>query len=150
MAHNRRDDSMGMFLSRLFTILLVVLLALILISLTARFQRSLLGLALIIALGLLAFYWARELRKAASSRRAVEKYPVELIEKDELILLTAQVPGPEEEVKVELRGTKLLLMGGRGFRRIIKLPCRATILTRSYLNGVLHLQLRKTIESKAQ
>jgi len=151
MAHNRRGDSMGVFLSRLFTILLVILLALILISLTARFQRSLLGLALIITLGLLAFYWTRELRKAVlSSRRALEKYPVELIEKDELILLTAQVPGPEEEVRVELRGTKLLLMGGRGFRRIIKLPCRATILTRSYLNGVLHLQLRKTIESKAQ
>jgi len=150
MARSRRDDSMGVFLSRLFTIVLVILIALIFISLTARFQRSLLGLALIMALGLLAFYWTRELRKAVSSRRAIEKYPVELIEKDELILLTAQVPGPEEEVRVELRGTKLLLMGGRGFRRIIKLPCRATILTRSYLNGVLHLQLRKTIESRAQ
>ncbi|MCL7383235.1 MAG: Hsp20/alpha crystallin family protein [Thaumarchaeota archaeon] len=150
MARSRRDDSMGVFLSRLFTIVLVILIALILISLTARFQRSLLGLALIMALGLLAFYWTRELRKAVSSRRAIEKYPVELIEKDELILLTAQVPGPEEEVRVELRGTKLLLMGGRGFRRIVKLPCRATILTRSYLNGVLHLQLRKTIESRAQ
>ncbi len=150
MTHNRRDYSTGIFLSRLFMILLVIILALILISLTARFQRSLLGLALIIAIGLLAFYWSRELRKAMSSRRAVEKYPIELIEKDELILLTAQVPGPEEEVRVELRGTKLLLMGGRGFKRIIKLPCRATILNRSYLNGVLHLQLRKTIESRAQ
>ncbi|MEM3819069.1 MAG: Hsp20/alpha crystallin family protein [Nitrososphaerota archaeon] len=137
-------------LSKVFTVLLVILLALIFVSLTARFQRSLLGLAMVIALGLLSFYWVRELRKAISSRTAVEKYPVEIIEKDGLILLTAQVPGPEEEVKVELKGTKLLVMGGRGFRRIIKLPYRATILTRSYLNGVLHLQLRKTIESEVQ
>lgn len=150
MARGEGRSETGIFLSRLFTILLLALLALIIISLTARFQRSLLGLALVIALGLLGFYWIKELRKAVSSRRALEKYPIELIEKDELILLTAQVPGPEEEVRVELRGTKLLLMGGRGFKRIIKLPCRATILTRSYLNGVLHLQLRKTVESRAQ
>lgn len=150
MARDKSDSKTGSLLSKLFTVLLVILLALILVSLTARFQRSLLGLALVIALGLLAFYWVRELRKAVSSRMTVEKYPVEIIEKDGLILLTAQVPGPEEEVKVELKGTKLLVMGGKGFRRIIKLPYRATILTRSYLNGVLHLQLRKTIESEIQ
>ncbi|MEM1583992.1 MAG: Hsp20/alpha crystallin family protein [Nitrososphaerota archaeon] len=150
MAHDKSDYKTWPLLSKVFTVLLVILLALIFVSLTARFQRSLLGLAMVIALGLLSFYWVRELRKAISSRTAVEKYPVEIIEKDGLILLTAQVPGPEEEVKVELKGTKLLVMGGRGFRRIIKLPYRATILTRSYLNGVLHLQLRKTIESEVQ
>lgn len=150
MARDRSDYRTGPLLSKLFTILVVILLALILISLTARFQRSLLGLALVIALGLLAFYWIRELRKAVSGRMAIERYPVEMIEKDGLILLTAQVPGPEEEVRVELKGTRLLLTGGKGFRRIIKLPCKTTILTRSYLNGVLHIQLRKTIENKAQ
>lgn len=149
MARDRSDNRVGPLLSKLFTILLVILLALMLVSLTARFQRSLLGIALVIALGLLAFYWVRELRKAVSIRRPVEKYPIEIIEKDELILLTAQVPGPEEEIRVELKGTKLLVMGGNGFRRIIKLPCKVTILTRSYLNGVLHLQLRKTFECQA-
>lgn len=150
MARGGRKSDTGTFLSRLFMILLLTLLALITISLTTRFQRSLVGLALVIALVLLGFYWIRELRRAVSSRRTVEKYPIELIERDELILLTAEVPGPEEEVKVELRGNKLLVMGGRGFKRIIKLPCNATILTRSYLNGVLHLQLRKTVETRAQ
>ncbi|MCS7126749.1 MAG: hypothetical protein NZ929_07570 [Aigarchaeota archaeon] len=133
----------GSLISKIFTLMLLVLLALIIISLTARFQRSLLGVALVISLTLLGFYWFRELKKALTSRRYVEKYSVELIEKDELILLTAQVPGPEEEVAVELKGEKLLVRGGGGFKRIVKLPCKASILRRSYINGVLHLQLRK-------
>lgn len=143
MAGGRSRIKTGPTFSKIFTAILIIFLVLVIISLTARFQRSLLGLALVIALTLLGFYWFRELRKALISRRYVEKYPIELIEKDGLILLTAQVPGPEEEVVVELRGEKLLVKGGGGFKRIVKLPYKVSILTRTYLNGVLHLQLRK-------
>lgn len=142
MVEGRRSRTFLM-LPRIFTAILLVLLALMIVSLVARFQRGLLGIALVISLGLLAFYWLRELRKAITARRYVEKYPVEIIEKDGMILLTAQVPGPENEVTVELRGDKLLVRGGKGFRRVVKLPYRASIVNRSYLNGVLHLQLRR-------
>lgn len=130
-------------LSRMLTLMLFVMLLLLVISLVIRFQRGLLGLALVIAVALLGFYWFRELKKAFTKQRTVEKYPVEILEQDGLIFLTAQVPGPEEEVNVELKGKKLLLRGGGGFRRIVKLPYHAKITMKSYLNGVLHLQLRK-------
>ncbi|MCF8884244.1 MAG: hypothetical protein L4877_00415 [Aigarchaeota archaeon] len=131
------------YLSRMLTLILFIMLLLLVISLVIRFQRGLLGLALVIAVALLGLYWFKELKKAFTKQRAVEKYPVEILEQGDLILLTAQVPGPEEEVYVELRGKKLLLRGGGGFRRIVKLPYHTKIIMKSYLNGVLHLQLRK-------
>ncbi|MEM1775731.1 MAG: hypothetical protein QW079_02245, partial [Nitrososphaerota archaeon] len=88
------------YLSRMLTLILFIMLLLLVISLVIRFQRGLLGLALVIAVALLGFYWFKELKKAFTKQRAVEKYPVEILEQGDLILLTAQVPGPEEEVYV--------------------------------------------------
>jgi len=33
-----------------------------------------------------------------------------------------------------------LIRGGRGFKRIVKLPYPVRILKRSYVNGILHLE----------
>lgn len=129
--------------SRLVIAMLGLLLLLLAVSLLMRFQRGLLGIALTIAVALLGFYWFRELRKAATRYRAAEKFPFELVEEEGMILLTAQVPGPENEVRVEVAGKRLLVRGGGGFRRVIKLPYRATLLSSSYINGVLHVRLVK-------
>ncbi|RLG10491.1 MAG: hypothetical protein DRN64_02820, partial [Thaumarchaeota archaeon] len=52
-----------------------------------------------------------------------------------------QVPGPESEVSFEVKGNKLLLRGGMGFRRVVKLPYRVRVLSSSYVNGILHIKL---------
>ena len=67
-----------------------------------------------------------------------------------MISLTAQVPGPESEVSFEILGNKILLRGGMGFRRAVKLPYKVRVLSSSYINGILHLRLIKAdlIEEK--
>lgn len=129
--------------SKLVMAMLGLLLLLLAVSLLMRFERGLLGIALTIAVILLGFYWFRELRKTLTRYRGVERFPFELVEEGEMILLTAQVPGPENEVEVEVAGKRLLVRGGGGFRRVIKLPYRAILLSSSYINGVLHVRLVK-------
>lgn len=55
--------------------------------------------------------------------------------------VTAQVPGPETKVRVELFGKKLVLIGGMGFRRTVKLPFEAMLREIRYVNGILNARL---------
>ncbi|MEM4297713.1 MAG: hypothetical protein QW815_05035, partial [Nitrososphaerota archaeon] len=61
----------------------------------------------------------------------------------DLIDLTAQVPGPENKVKVELFGRRLVLKGGMGFQRTVKLPFEAILKELRYVNGTLNARLEK-------
>lgn len=124
-------------------IVLFIILGLLGLAILARLQRGLLGLILAGLLILLGFYWFREIRRALESSRHLREYPLEISEDDDLISVTAEVPGPESEVSFEISGNKVLLRGGRGFRRKIKLPCRVRLLDSSYVNGILHLKLVK-------
>ena len=126
--------------SKLILGMLVILLLLILFSLMLRLGRGILGLILIGVIALLGVYWFKEVKKALKTYRPRIEYPLELIEDGDLLTLTAQVPGPEEEVSVKISDRKLLIRGGRGFKRIVKLPYPVRILKRSYVNGILHLE----------
>ena len=108
-----------------------------------RLGRGILGLILIGIIVLLGLYWFKEVRKALKTYRPKIEYPLELVENGDLLILTAQVPGPEEEVSVKILGRKLLIRGGRGFKKTVKLPYPVRILKRSYVNGILHLQFIK-------
>jgi len=108
-----------------------------------RLQRGLLGLILTGVVIILGIYWFKEIKKALESVRAPKEYPVEVSEDDDLISLTAQVPGPESEVSFEISGNKVLLRGGKGFRRAVKFPYRVRVLRSSYINGILHLKLAR-------
>jgi len=127
--------------SKLLLGILAILLLLLLFSLTLRIGRGVLGLILIGVIILLGVYWFKEVEKALKTYRPRIKYPLELVEDGDLLTLTAQVPGPEEQVSVKISGRKLLIRGGRGFKRVVKLPYPAKILKRSYVNGILHLKL---------
>ena len=126
--------------SKLILGMLVILLLLILFSLMLRLGRGILGLILIGVIALLGVYWFKEVKKALKTYRPRIEYPLELIEDGDMLTLTAQVPGPEEEVSVKISDRKLLIRGGRGFKRIVKLPYPVRILKRSYVNGILHLE----------
>ena len=127
--------------SKLILGMLVILLLLILFSLMLRLGRGILGLILIGIIALLGVYWFKEVKKALKTYRPKIEYPLELTEDGDILTLTAQVPGPEEEVSVKISDRKLLIRGGRGFKRIVKLPYPVKILKRSYVNGILHLEL---------
>ena len=129
--------------SKLILGILAILLLLILFSLMLRLGRGILGLILIGIIVLLGLYWFKEVRKALKTYRPKIEYPLELVENGDLLILTAQVPGPEEEVSVKILGRKLLIRGGRGFKKTVKLPYPVKILKRSYINGILHLQFIK-------
>ncbi|OYT67702.1 MAG: hypothetical protein B6U65_02655 [Candidatus Wolframiiraptor sp. EX4484-121] len=126
--------------SKLILGILAILLLLILFSLILRLGKGILGLILIGVIALLGVYWFKEVKKALKSYRPKIEYPLELIEDGDTLTLTAQVPGPEEEVSVKISDRKLLIRGGRGFKRIVKLPYPVRILKRSYVNGILHLE----------
>lgn len=117
---------------------LIILLAL---SLLIRIERGLLGLILTAIIIIVGFYWFREIKKVMKSRRPLKEYPLEINEENDVINLTAQVPGPENAVSFEVVGRKLLLRGGMGFRRVVRLPYRVRVLSSSYVNGVLHIKL---------
>lgn len=121
--------------------MLGILVILLVFSLLMRFERGLLGIILTATIGLLGFYWFRELRKAVLSYKVHEKLPFELIEEGDMIVITAQVPGPESEVSLKVRGRKLFVKGGKGFKKGVKLPYPAVLLSSSYINGVLHAKL---------
>ena len=127
--------------SKLILGILATLLLLILFSLMLRLGRGILGLILIGVIALLGVYWFKEVKKALKTYRPRIEYPLELVEDGDLLTLTAQVPGPEEEVSIKISDRKLLIRGGRGFKRIVKLPYPVKILKRSYVNGILHLEL---------
>jgi len=129
--------------SKLILGILAILLLLILFSLMLRLGRGILGLILIGIIVLLGLYWFKEVRKALKTYRPKIEYPLELVENGDLLILTAQVPGPEEEVSVKILGRKLLIRGGKGFKKTVKLPYPVRILKRSYINGILHLQFIK-------
>jgi len=122
---------------------LLVLLILLAFSLLIRLERGLLGLILSVIVIIVGFYWFKEIKKALATGRSAKEYPLEISEEDDVISLTAQVPGPEDVVSFEISGKKLLLRGGMGFKKVIKLPCRVRVLSSSYINGILHIKLVK-------
>ena len=125
----------------LLLFVMLMLLGFLLLSMLLRVQRGLLGLILTAILVVLGFYWFKEIRKALEQGGRTREYPLEISEEDDMISLTAQVPGPESEVSFEVNGNKLLLRGGMGFKRVVRLPYRVRVLSSSYINGILHIKL---------
>ena len=141
LRQNRSNIALGVILLMIGLLALAILL---------RLQRGLLGLILTGILIILGIYWFKEIKKVFEGAKASKEYPLEVSEYDDVISLTAQVPGPENEVSFEILGNKILLRGGMGFRRAVKLPYKVKVLSSSYINGILHLRLIKAdlIEEK--
>jgi len=111
-------------------------------SLLLRFQRGLLGIVLVALTAAIAIYWVKTLSRMLR-RGSWSNLLCELQEEGDQISLTAQVPGPEHKVKVELVGRKLVLRGGMGFKRTVQLPFEAILKELRYVNGIVNARLMK-------
>ncbi|MGQ9469070.1 MAG: hypothetical protein ACUVTD_04505 [Nitrososphaerales archaeon] len=125
----------------------IVVISLILM-LIVRVQRGLLGLVLAGLAVVLLVYWLREFRRAVKKELVPEiplkkaEWTHELIEdKDEIIFL-AEVPGPEDQIKVEITDSTLEVKS-INFQKVVKLPHKVSIFSKSYVNGVLNVRLKK-------
>ncbi|WP_309492539.1 Hsp20/alpha crystallin family protein [Candidatus Hecatella orcuttiae] len=131
----------------------ILLLGLIVIGflliLIIRVQRGLLGIVLAGLAVFLLVYWLRELRKtvkeewlAVPVQQQVE-WAYDLIDRDSELILVAEVPGPEDQVKVKLEGRVLEIAGGHGFHKRVKLPRNVEKPETTYNYGVLEVRLKK-------
>ncbi len=119
------------------------------LTLLVRGQRGLLGALLAIAALALLVYWANEVRVALKGgaegipKEVDEQWIYDMIRRGKELLFIAEVPGPEEEVRISVRGRAIEVFGGGGFHRIVKLPKRMRLSDSSYLNGVLKAKLEE-------
>ncbi|MEM0440586.1 MAG: hypothetical protein QXF45_05150 [Candidatus Caldarchaeum sp.] len=125
-----------------FGLLLLILVIVAALSFLVRIQTGLLGLVLGASAVGLAVYWFRALKNSIKTS-TWDDYLLELHQDGDYLDVTAQVPGPENKVKVELFGKKLVLQGGMGFRRTVKLPFEAILRDLRYANGILNAKLVK-------
>jgi hypothetical protein len=129
--------------------LLLILVAAAVLAFFLRLQTGLLGLVLG-GLGiLLAIYWFKALGRSLGTSHW-DDYLLEIRNEGDVVDLTAQVPGPENKVRVELLGRTVVLHGGMGFKRTVKLPYEAILRELRYVNGILNAKLvRKTAHPTA-
>ncbi len=130
------------FPSALLGYLIIALVIVAVFGVVMRFSTGLLGIILGALAGGLAIYWLMEINKSLK-RDAWKDFLLEIREEGDMIDLTAQVPGPENKVKVELFGKRLVLKGGMGFQRTVKLPFEAILKELKYVNGILSARLEK-------
>ncbi|MEM3736740.1 MAG: Hsp20/alpha crystallin family protein [Candidatus Bathyarchaeia archaeon] len=121
----------------------------ILLAFIVRFQRGLLGVILAVAAALLLFYWLRELRKTAKKEWLPEAPPskaewtYDLVDRGAEIAVIAEVPGPEEQISINIINRTLEIRGGGNFYRQIKLPEEVGEAETTYHNGVLQVILKR-------
>ncbi|MEM4311349.1 MAG: Hsp20/alpha crystallin family protein [Nitrososphaerales archaeon] len=130
-----------------FAVLIVGLLfaAFIILAIT-RIQSGLIGIILALLAGALIVYWVKEAKKITREEfpsKISQKWTCDLIKEKDSIVIVAEVPGPESEVKVSLFGNKLEIKGGNNFVKIIKVGKAKEITNYSYNNGILNIRLRK-------
>ena len=113
-----------------------------------RIQRGLLGFVLAGVTVLLIAYWLNEIRKTIRSEMTPsiaksKKWVYDIIDGRDGITFVAEVPGPEDQIRVELKERTLRIRGGQEFVKEVKLPRLAEIVESSYINGILNIRLRK-------
>lgn len=133
--------------------LIVIIIGLIAIGIIAilliRFQRGLLGFILTALAVALLIFWLKEIQKTIKEELAIVKPPPEtkwiydIIDHGTEITIIAEVPGPENKVKVSLINHNLEILGGQGFRKLVKLSEEVEIMETIYRNGILQVKLKR-------
>ncbi len=134
----------GSMLALVIGIFLMGLLLLFLI----RIQRGLLGIVLAGIAVILMIYWMREIRQIVKAEFGATKSPkktwtCDVFEADTKVTVIAEVPGPVEDVKVDLKTKSISIIGGGSFKQKVKLPKGLTLISTSYLNGILTVNLKR-------
>jgi len=134
----------GSMLALVIGIFLMGLLLLFLI----RIQRGLLGIVLAGIAVILMIYWMREIRQIVKVEFGATKSPkktwtCDVFEADTKVTVIAEVPGPVEDVKVDLKTKSISIIGGGSFKQKVKLPKGLALISTSYLNGILTVNLKR-------
>lgn len=143
---SRRAKDMAEVASMAIFILGLFLIGILLLFLI-RVQRGLLGLILAGLAAALTVYWLTEIRRmvkgGSESKPPSKKWTYDIIEGKEAVTVVAEVPGPAENVKVELRGGSLTILGGESFKKKVSVSKDLRLGDSSYVNGVLNVRLKK-------
>ena len=131
------------------SIIVALIFAGIVIILLAKFQRGMIGIVLAIAASLLLLYWVKEFRRTVRNSLGISSPPskkelmFDIINESTSITVVAEVPGPEDNVKVDVNGLTLNITGGMNFKKSLKMETRTEINSVTYVNGVLTVKLKK-------
>ncbi len=123
----------------------------VLLMFLLRAQRGLLGIVLAGIATALVIYWIREIktivRREFEPIKTSKKWTYDILENNDIITVVAEVPGPTEEVKVELKQRVLVIFGGQKFRKKVSLPKGLRLIDKSHVNGILNVRLSKSRRS---
>lgn len=139
----RNDNSFNLIMMGLGAIIISIVLVT-----TIRFQRGLFGFLLAGLAIALVVYWLKDIRKTVRQEMMPtiakqKKWFYDVIENSENITLVAEVPGPHEQVKIEVLERKIKIIGGKDFSREVNLSKKVELLNSSYINGMLNITLKK-------
>ncbi|MEM3630850.1 MAG: hypothetical protein QXY18_05500 [Nitrososphaerota archaeon] len=136
--------------------LIVIIIGLVAIGIIAilliRFQRGLLGFILTALAVTLLIFWLKEIQKTIKEEIAQPlsktKWIYDVIDYGTEITIIAEVPGPENKVKVSLIDHDLEILGGQGFRKLVKIYEEVEIMETIYRNGILQVKLKRKVSAK--
>jgi HSP20 family protein len=135
----------------MFILVAGVFLVGVLLLFLVRVQRGLLGLILAGLAAALVVYWMREIRqmmkKELGPGQTAKKWNYDILEGKNIVTFVAEVPGPIENIKVEIREGSLTVFGGEDFKKKVKIPKGLRLFDISYVNGVLNVRLSRATEA---
>ena len=140
MKRKRKNPEETLNILSIISITVVALLLILLFKVKGGILGMVLGAIAVAAL----IYWLKEIKKIWGE---VEWF-YDLFDDGEGVTLIAKVPGPVEEVKVSLQKGVLEIRGGGNFERRVQVPKEVELQDKSYINGVLHVRLRKLKRSR--
>ncbi len=136
----------------MFILVAGVFLVGVLLIFLVRVQRGLLGLILAGLAAALVVYWMREIRqmmkKELGPGQTSKKWNYDILEGKDTVTFVADVPGPVEDIKVELREESLTIFGGDSFKKKVSIPKGLSLIDVSYVNGVLNVKLSRLKEAR--
>ena len=74
-----------------------------------------------------------------------KKWHYDIFENDDEITIVTEVPGPEKEILVNIINKTVEISNGKNFSEEIKLKKEVKMIKKSYLNGILNIQLKKEL-----
>ena len=143
----KQDELLGSLL--LVAVAIVIILLIVLFKLKGGILGVIIGIIAAAALT----YWVIEVKRILKEQKAPSlgkhEWFYDLIEEGENVTFVAKVPGPAQEVKVKIVGGMLEVEGGGGFLKRIRVPKNVELEDKKYVNGILHVRLRKKRDTAA-
>ncbi len=123
-------------------VVLLTVLMIVVIVFALRMHRGFIGIVLTLLVIFILFYWIKEIRKMLK-KSGLKDFIYEVLDEGNYVSIIAQVPGPEDDVKVLMLGKRVIIKGGDGFRKTVTLPYNVELVNKTYKNGILTIKMQK-------